>query len=117
MDMEVFENKNGDNDTGMADANHSTEFSRNIDSDSVSDPVKDPRNNWGVPPFFGGCQDGDLDRDDFDSDGDGDETPKGTGARKPRAMANRASTEIRIARSRTTLKNPVPPQDNGEVPN
>jgi hypothetical protein len=34
MGMEVFEYKNEDNDTEMADANHSTESSPNIDSDS-----------------------------------------------------------------------------------
>ena len=42
MGMEVFENKNEDNDTEMADANHSTESSPTIDPDSEPDPAKDP---------------------------------------------------------------------------
>jgi hypothetical protein len=42
MGMEVIENKNEDNDTEMADANHSTESTPTIDSDSESDPAKDP---------------------------------------------------------------------------
>jgi hypothetical protein len=42
MGMEIFENMNEDNDTEMADANHSAESSSNIDSNSESDPAKDP---------------------------------------------------------------------------
>jgi hypothetical protein len=116
MGMEVLENKNEDNDTEMTDANHFTESPRKIDPDSESDPVKNPKNNRGVPPFSGGCQDNDLDRDDFNSDGDGDETPKGSGDRKPRTLVNRTSTARRITRSRTTLKNPVPPKSKSKPP-
>jgi hypothetical protein len=54
MGMEVIENKNEDNDTEIADANHSTESSPNIDSDSESDPAKDPtytHQRTGAPTF------------------------------------------------------------------